>query len=114
MSYTIQFIPGINEEIIPTITLTRSKNGNTGTAIFKFKNPISFKKTLLKENQITSLTLVANNDSISTKNLKIKFINGKPAYILAIFVFNNSTSWINFKNFMQIYTEKNSLVFKNL
>ena len=36
---TIQFIKGINEEIVPDVRLTRSRDGSTGTATFRFSNP---------------------------------------------------------------------------
>ena len=35
----IQFIQGINEDVIPDVRLTRSRDGSTGTATFRFANP---------------------------------------------------------------------------
>jgi photosystem II reaction center protein Psb28 len=51
----IQFIFGINEKVVPEIFLTRSLNGTTGTATFRFKNPnilkiIKIHTDYLKEN----------------------------------------------------------------
>ena len=39
MTVKIQFILGIDENVIPEIRLTKSNNASTGTAIFQFKNP---------------------------------------------------------------------------
>ena len=38
----IQFIFGVNEKVVPEIFLTRSLDGTTGTATFRFKNPKIF------------------------------------------------------------------------
>ena len=35
----IQFIQGVNEDVIPDVRLTRSRDGSTGTATFRFANP---------------------------------------------------------------------------
>jgi photosystem II protein len=35
----IQFIQGVNEDIVPDVRLTRSRDGSTGTATFRFSNP---------------------------------------------------------------------------
>ena len=42
MAY-IQFIKGINEKVLPDIRLTRSRDGSTGTATFRFKNANIFR-----------------------------------------------------------------------
>ena len=38
MKATIQFIKGIDETTIPTVNITRSRDGSTGTATFTFDN----------------------------------------------------------------------------
>ena len=35
----IQFARGVDEEVIPEVRLTRSKDGSNGTATFYFQNP---------------------------------------------------------------------------
>ena len=40
----IQFIQGVNEDVIPDVRLTRSRDGSTGTATFRFANPTSFRR----------------------------------------------------------------------
>ena len=39
MEAKIQFIKGLDEKILPDVRLTRSRDGSTGTATFRFKNP---------------------------------------------------------------------------
>jgi photosystem II protein len=44
MEAKIQFIKGLDEKILPDVRLTRSRDGSTGTATFRFKNPIFFRQ----------------------------------------------------------------------
>jgi len=37
----IQFSKGIEEEVVPDVRLTRSRDGSNGTATFYFQNPRS-------------------------------------------------------------------------
>ena len=39
MEANIQFIQGLDEKVLPDVRLTRSRDGSTGTATFRFKNP---------------------------------------------------------------------------
>ena len=39
MEPKIQFIKGLDEKVLPDVRITRSRDGSTGTATFKFKNP---------------------------------------------------------------------------
>ena len=39
MEAKIQFIRGLDEKVLPEVRLTRSRDGSTGTATFRFKNP---------------------------------------------------------------------------
>ena len=44
MKAVIQFIQGIEEEMVPEVKLTRSRDGSTGTATFRFQQPTIFDK----------------------------------------------------------------------
>ena len=44
MSIGIQFISGMFETTTPVVKLTKSRNGNTGTATFIFYNPTTFRQ----------------------------------------------------------------------
>ena len=58
MTAQIQFIKGLNEKVLPEVKLTRSRDGSTGTATFKFKNPNILDKSTAKEGEITGMYLV--------------------------------------------------------
>ena len=45
----IQFIKGLNEKVLPDVLLTRSRDGSTGTATFRFKNPNILNKSTAKK-----------------------------------------------------------------
>jgi photosystem II protein len=105
----IQFIEGIKESSLPRIKLTKSKNGETGTATFIFINP----KLLLNTNleTITGMSLLFNNKKIITTDINIIFHNGRPFLIKAILVFKNSKEWFDFLYFMSYYSKETGLSF---
>ena len=53
----IQFIKGINENVIPEIQLTRSRDGSTGTATFRFNNPDILTSNMQTQGDITGVYL---------------------------------------------------------
>jgi len=52
MDAKIQFIKGLDEKVLPDIKLTRSRDGSTGTATFRFKNPDILDKSTAKEGKL--------------------------------------------------------------
>ena len=78
----IQFIKGIDEKILPDIRLTRSRDGSTGTATFRFKNANVLDKSLALNGEIT-----------------------------AIYIMKSPEGWDRFMRFMKRYGESNGLVF---
>ena len=54
----IQFIQGINEDIIPDVRLTRSRDGSTGTATFRFSNPKVLESSTSQKGTITGMYLI--------------------------------------------------------
>ena len=48
MEAKIQFIKGLDEKVLPDVRLTRSRDGSTGTATFRFKNPNILDKNTAK------------------------------------------------------------------
>ena len=66
MKPTIQFIKGLDEKVLPEVKLTRSRDGSTGTATFRFKNPNILDKSTAKEGEITGMcATVPENDFAS-------------------------------------------------
>ena len=63
----IQFIRGLDERILPDVLLTRSRDGSTGTATFKFKNPNILDKKTSKQGEITGMYLIDQEGVIKTR-----------------------------------------------
>jgi photosystem II protein len=111
MYATIQFIKGLDEKVSPDIRLTRSRDGSTGTATFKFKKPNILDKRTSKEGEITGMYLIDEEGTLETRDVSAKFINGKPEGIEAIYIMKNSETWDRFMRFMERYGQNHGLVF---
>ena len=107
----IQFIKGINEKILPDIRLTRSRDGSTGTATFRFRNPNILDKSTAKEGEITGMFLIDEEGVLETRNVNARFVNGKPDAIESIYIMKSPEAWERFMRFMERYSENNGLVF---
>ena len=112
----IQFISGFEEMTVPRrVRLTKSENGETGTATFLFFEPSVFSVfhdfPFVDSIIIKSMTLIWDKKKITTKDIKIYFKNGKPNVIRAILIFRNSKDWFNFLNFMSCYSKETGLSF---
>jgi len=112
MKARIQFIKGLDETILPDVSLTRSRDGSTGTATFKFKNPTILDKNTTKQgDEITGMYLIDKEGSLETRDVNARFINGKPEIIESIYIMKNPEAWDRFIRFMERYGEMNGLVF---
>jgi photosystem II reaction center protein Psb28 len=112
----IQFISGQREIAIPRrIRLTRSENGETGTATFIFFKPMvfSFFLTVLSPDVvlIKGMDLLWDKQKITSKDIRIYFKEGKPVVLRSILIFRNSKDWFNFLNFMSCYSKETGLSF---
>ena len=112
----IQFIPGFEEMTIPSrVKLTKSENGETGTATFIFFEPTVF--SLIGNINLTGFSVIGGMDllwdkkKITSKDIKVYFRNGKPTIIRSILIFRNSKDWFNFLNFMNSYSKETGLSF---
>ena len=111
MKTKIQFIKGVDETILPDVRLTRSRDGSTGTATFKFKNPNILDKNTTKKGEITGMYLIDEEGRLKTRDVKAHFINGKPETIESIYIMKDLEAWDRFIRFMERYGETNGLVF---
>jgi photosystem II protein len=104
---TMQFYPGVDEPVVPTIKLTRSKDGSKGTASFVFENP----KALTGENVdgISGLYMVDEEGEMSTKDVNARFVNGQPFALEVLYIIRSPEGWDRFIRFMDRYSEKNGL-----
>jgi len=107
----IQFIKGINEKILPDIRLTRSRDGSTGTATFRFKNANILDKSLELNGEITGMYMIDREGVLETRDVSASFINGKPKAVESIYIMKSPEAWDRFMRFMERYGESNGLVF---
>ena len=105
----IQFSEGLREESVPNVKLTRSKDGSSGKAIFYFDSPTF----LNSENNgaVTGMYLIDEEGEIVSREVKCKFINGRPEALEAIHLMRSAEEWDRFMRFMERYAEENGLEF---
>lgn len=108
---TIQFIVGIDETSTPQVQLTRSRDGNTGTATFRFEQPDILKSSMQDKGDITAMYLKDEEGTLFTKYVNAKFINGKPKVIESIYIIKSPNNWDRFMRFMDRYAKVNGLTF---
>jgi len=105
----IEFARGVAEEVIPDVRLTRSPDGQDGTATFYFDNPKAFSED--EGVEITGMYLVDEEGELMTREVKGKFLDGRPAGIEALFVMKDPSEWERFMRFMNRYAEEKGLGF---
>ena len=110
MAY-IQFIKGINENVIPDIQLTRSRDGSTGTATFRFNNPEILTSNMQDKGDITGMYMKDEEGELITRDVSAKFINGKPTAVESIYIIKSPEDWDRFMRFMERYSNENNLSF---
>ena len=111
MKAKIQFIKDVDEKVLPDVRLTRSRDGSTGTATFRFKNPSILDRRIIKEGEITGMYLIDEEGILETRNINARFINGKPKAIDSIYIMKSSKAWDRFIRFMERYGKTHGLVF---
>lgn len=103
----IQFSRGLDEEVTPDVRLTRSRTGDSGTATFIFTNPKILDQGTTED--ITGMYLIDEEGEIITREVKAKFVNGKPEELEALYVMKSVQEWERFMRFMERYAEENDL-----
>ncbi|MEH1834853.1 MAG: photosystem II reaction center protein Psb28 [Nostoc sp.] len=103
----IQFSRGLDEEVIPEVRLTRSRSGESGTATFIFTNPKILDQSSTED--ITGMYLIDEEGEIITREVKGKFVNGKPEALEAVYVMKSAQEWDRFMRFMERYADENGL-----
>jgi photosystem II 13kDa protein len=111
MDVRIEFIENKKELTLPIITLTKSRNGKTGTATFIFIQPSLFINSDFQITSINGMYLLWENNKIETKDIEIFFKNGNPYILKGLLVFKNSQEWFHFLNFMNYYSRETGLSF---
>ena len=111
MTARIQFIKGIDEKILPNVRVTRSRDGSTGTAVFRFRNANILNKSLKLNGEITGMYLIDEEGTLETRDVCARFVNGKPKSVQSIYIMESSEAWNRFMRFMTRYGKSNGLVF---
>lgn len=106
----IQFIRGTDEQTVPDVSLTRSKDGSNGVATFLFDQPSVFDSSR-ELGDITGLYMQDEEGVLQTVDVSAKFVNGKPAKIEARYIMRSVKDWDRFMRFMERYAEANGLGF---
>ncbi len=103
----IQFSQGTDENVIPDVRITRSKDGTNGTATFYFEKPDALARD--SDLEITGMYLIDEEGELSTKEVKAKFVNGQPEALEALYVMKSTADWDRFIRFMERYAAENDL-----
>ncbi|KDP26458.1 hypothetical protein JCGZ_17616 [Jatropha curcas] len=107
---TIQFVQGTDEQTIPDVRLTKSRDGTNGMAIFTFDQPSVFDSSG-ELGDITGFYMIDEEGVLQSVDVNAKFVNGKPALIEAKYVMRTPREWDRFMRFMERYANANGLQF---
>jgi photosystem II 13kDa protein len=105
----IQFSRGITEPVVPVVKLTKSRAGEQGTASFYFEKPAILGNDVNED--ITGMYMLDEEGEIITREVKAKFVNGKPEALEVLYIMNSTAEWDRFMRFMERYSAANGLGF---
>ena len=103
----IQFYEGIDEPVVPEIRLTRGNDGSTGQAIFIFEKPQALSS--IADGEITGMRLIDSEGEILTREVKVKFVDGEPIFLEAVYIWKNTSDFDRFMRFANSYAKSNGL-----
>jgi len=102
------------ESNVPSVALTRSRDGTTGTATFRFDNASVLDIDNVWDNGLlTGLWLRDQEGTLHTSDVSAVFDKGAPAALVAILVLKTEQEWQRFMRFMARYAEANDLSFSS-
>ncbi len=104
---SIQFSRGIDEPVIPEIRLTRSRDGNTGQAIFLFEQPEALDGE--STNDITGMIMIDEEGQLITRDVRARFVNGKPSALEATYVWKSENDFQRFMRFAERYAKSHGM-----
>ncbi len=105
----MQFSRGTTEGVLPDVRLTKSRDGQEGTAILYFDKPEALFRN--DPDAVTGLYMIDEEGEIITREVKAKFVNGQPAALEAIHLMKSPAEWDRFMRFMDRYAAANGLGF---
>ena len=103
----IQFFRGVDEPVVPDIRVTRSRDGRTGQATFRFEQPAAIAPETMGD--ITGMWMVDEEDEMVTREVNGKFVNGKASALEAVYSWKSEQDFERFMRFAQRYAAANGL-----
>lgn len=100
---TIEFTPGTTE-VPSNVRLKRSKTGNRGAAVFEFEEPVA--------QEFLGMTMADEEGEMITREVRVKFADGKFKFIEAIYEMRSPEEWERFMRFMERFSAANNLAKK--
>ena len=107
----IQFFRGVDEPVVPDIRLTRSRDGRTGQATFRFEQPAAIAPETMAD--ITGMWMVDEEGEMVTREVNGKFVNGKASALEATYSWKSEQDFQRFMRFAQRYADANGLGYSN-
>ncbi|TGG79012.1 MAG: photosystem II reaction center protein Psb28 [Aphanocapsa feldmannii 277cV] len=101
MSASIQFVPGVDEPVIPDIRMTRSRDGVTGRAIFTFEKPMALAPG--NTGDITGMFLLDEEGQLVTRDVKARFVNGLASALECTYIWKSLEEFERFMRFAERY-----------
>lgn len=109
MTAAIQFFRGVDEPVVPDIRMTRSRDGLTGQAMFRFEEPEALAPEAMGD--ITGMFLVDEEGELVTRDVKAGFVNGKASFLEATFTWKSTADFERFMRFAERYAASHDLGF---
>lgn len=113
----MQFARGKTESVVPSVRLTKSRDGQEGAAKFYFDKPKALVNADVDESgtanpdSVTGLYMIDEEGELVTRDVRAKFINGQPAALEATYLMKSPAEWERFMRFMERYAAENGLEF---
>ncbi|OOV35643.1 photosystem II reaction center protein Psb28 [Candidatus Synechococcus spongiarum] len=105
----IQFFRGVDETVIPDIRMTRSRDGETGQAIFVFEEPDALGQEMTSA--IAGMFLVDEEGELVSREVRGRFVNGRASAIEATYTWKTPEEFERFMRFAQRYAKRANLDF---
>jgi len=99
MEAKIRFVKNIDKKTVPTVTMLKSLK-NSGTANFLLIEPNILSDSTVEYGESNHMELIDNEGVIKVKNITVKFVNGEPAAILAIYNIKKLNEWDRLNKFL--------------
>ena len=103
----IQFFRGVDEQVVPDIRITRSKDGRTGQAKFLFEQPDALKPEAMGD--IAGMYMVDEEGEMITREVNARFSNGAASALEACFTWKSEADFERFMRFAQRYADCHGL-----